>query len=153
MDSCAETSVSTDFCIFCKNLIPSRSTLPCSALRVSLETEGNGQSHPFAPWSKCKKRSRREHLRLRFDPFSKLRHHSTPYCCLNSDDVLLLRHRAAGRSWTRRLLRAELRHQSVYLRFAGLVQRAAQRYLRFTQSEFLHLFQLGAHQPRGGRGP
>ena len=24
------------------------------ALRVSLETEGNGQSHPFAPWSKCK---------------------------------------------------------------------------------------------------
>ena len=41
-------------------------TLPCSTLRVSLETEGNGQSHPFAPWSKCKKRSRREHLRLRF---------------------------------------------------------------------------------------
>ena len=30
-------------------------TLPCSTLRVSLETEGNGQSHPFAPWSKCKK--------------------------------------------------------------------------------------------------
>ena len=46
-------------------------SLPCSALRVSLETEGNGQSHPFAPWSKCKKRSRREHLRLRFDPFFK----------------------------------------------------------------------------------
>ena len=83
MDSCAKTSVSTDFCIFCKNLIPSRSTLPCSTLRVSLETEGNGQSHPFAPWSKCKKRSRREHLRLRSYPFSKLRHHSTPYCCLN----------------------------------------------------------------------
>ena len=40
-------------------------TLPCSTLRVSLETEGNGQSHPFTPWSKCKKRSRREHLRLR----------------------------------------------------------------------------------------
>ena len=40
-------------------------TIPCSTLRVSLETEGNGQSHPFAPWSKCKKRSRREHLRLR----------------------------------------------------------------------------------------
>ena len=51
------------------------------------------------------------------------------------------------------LFRAELRHQSVHLRFAGLVQCAAQRYLRFTQSEFLHLFQLGAHQPRGGRGP
>ena len=128
-------------------------TLPCSTLRVSLETEGNGQSHPFAPWSKCKKRSRREHLRLRFDPFSKLRHQSTPYCCLNSADVLLLRHQAAGRRQTRRLLRAELRHQSVHLCLTGLVQCAAQRYLRFTQSEFLHLFQLGAHQPRGGRGP
>ena len=128
-------------------------TLPCSTLRVSLETEGNGQSHPFVPWSKCKKRSRREHLRLYSYPFSRPRHHSTPYCCLNSDDVLLLKHRAAGRSQTRRLLRAELSHQSVHLRFAGLVQCAAQRYLRFTQSEFLHLFQLGAHQPRGSRGP
>ena len=88
MDSCAESSVSTDFCIFCKNLIPSRSTLPCSALRVSLETEGNGQSHPFAPWPEYKKRSRREHLRLRFDPFSKLRHHSTPYCCLNKSATM-----------------------------------------------------------------
>ena len=58
------------------------------ALRVSLETEGNGQSHPFAPWSKCKKRSRREHLRLHFDPFSKLRHHSTPYCCLNKSATM-----------------------------------------------------------------
>ena len=47
--------MSTDFCIFCKNLIPSRSALPCSALRVSLETEGNGQSHPFAPWPEYKK--------------------------------------------------------------------------------------------------
>ena len=63
-------------------------TLPCSTLRVSLETEGNGQSHPFTPWSKCKKRSRREHLRLRFDPFSKLRHHSTPYCCLNKSATM-----------------------------------------------------------------
>ena len=52
-----------------------------------------------------------------------------------------------------KLLRAELRHQSVHLRFAGLVQCAAQRYICFTQSEFLHLFQLGAHQPRGSRGP
>ena len=51
------------------------------------------------------------------------------------------------------LFRAELRHKSVHLRFAGLVPCAAQRYLRFTQSEFLHLFQLGAHQPRGSRGP
>ena len=41
-------------------------SLPCSTLRVSLETEGNGQSHPFAPWPEYKKRSRREHLRLRF---------------------------------------------------------------------------------------
>ena len=153
MDSCAKTSVSTDFCIFCKNLIPSRSTLPCSTLRVSLETGGNGQSHPFAPWPECKKRSRRCSLRLRFDPFSRLRHHSTPYCCLNSADVLLLRHRADRRSQTRRLLRAELSHQSVHLRFTGLVQCAAQRYLRFTQSEILHVFQLGAHQPRGSRGP
>ena len=48
----------------------------------------NGQSHPFAPWSKCKKRSRRYSLRLRFDPFSKLRHHSTPYCCLNKSATL-----------------------------------------------------------------
>ena len=63
-------------------------TLPCSTLRVSLETEGNGQSHPFAPWSKCKKRSRRYSLRLRFDPFSKLRHHSTPYCCLNKSATM-----------------------------------------------------------------
>ena len=101
MGSCTESSVSTDFCIFCKNLILSRSMLPCSALHASLKTEGSGQSHPFAPWSKCKKRNRREHLRLRFDPFSKLRHQSTPYCCLNSADVLLLRHRAAGRSQTR----------------------------------------------------
>ena len=60
----------------------------CSTLRVSLETEGNGQSHPFAPWSKCKKRSRREHLRLRFDSFSKLRYHSTPYCCLNKSATM-----------------------------------------------------------------
>lgn len=58
-------------------------TLPCSTLRVSSETEDNGQSHPFVPWSKCKKRSRREHLRLRFDPFSRLRHRLTPYCRLN----------------------------------------------------------------------
>jgi len=63
-------------------------TLPCSTLRVSLETEGNGQSHPFAPWSKCKKRSRRYSLLLRFDPFSKLRHHSTPYCCLNKSATM-----------------------------------------------------------------
>ena len=83
MDSCAKASVSTDFCIFCKNLIPSRSVLPCSTLRVSLEPEGNGQSHPFAPWPKCKKRSRREHLRLRFDPLSRLWHRSTSYCRLN----------------------------------------------------------------------
>ena len=41
-------------------------TLPCSTLRVSLETEGNGQSHPFAPWSKYKKRSHRCTLRLCF---------------------------------------------------------------------------------------
>ena len=63
-------------------------TLPCSTLRVSLETEGNGQSHPFAPWPEYKKRSRREHLRLRVDPFSKLRHHSTPYCCLNKSATM-----------------------------------------------------------------
>ena len=40
-----------------KNLIPSRSALPCSAFRVSLETEGNGQGHPFAPWPEYKKGS------------------------------------------------------------------------------------------------
>ena len=128
-------------------------TLPCSTLRVSLETEGDGQSHPFAPWSEYKKRSRREHLRLRFDPFSKLRHQSTPYCCLNSADVLLLRHRAAGRSQTRRPLRAELSHQSVHLRFAGLVQCTTQRHYRFVKVDILHLLQFGAHQPRGSRGP
>ena len=80
MDSCAETSVSTDFCIFCKNLIPSRSALPCSTLRVSLETEGNGQYHPFAPWPEYKKRSRRCSLRLRFYSFSRLQPHAAPYC-------------------------------------------------------------------------
>ena len=41
-----------------KNLIPSRSALPCSAFRVSLETEGNGQGHPFAPWPEYKKGGR-----------------------------------------------------------------------------------------------
>ena len=35
-----------------------------------------------------KKRSRRYSLRLRFDPFSKLRHHSTPYCCLNKSATM-----------------------------------------------------------------
>ena len=38
--------------------------------------------------SKCKKRNRRYSLRLRFDPFSKLRHHSTPYCCLNKSATM-----------------------------------------------------------------
>ena len=38
MDSCAGTSVSTDFFIFYKNLIPSRSALPCSALHIVSET-------------------------------------------------------------------------------------------------------------------
>ena len=47
-----------------------------------------GLTVTFAPWSKCKKRSRREHLRLRFDPFPKLRHHSTPYCCLNKSATM-----------------------------------------------------------------
>ena len=83
MDSCAETSVSTDFCIFGRNLIPSRSALPCSVLRISSETESNGQIHPFAPLLEYKKRSRRCSLRLRVAPFSRLRHHSVPYCCLN----------------------------------------------------------------------
>ena len=137
-------------------------TLPCSTLRVSLETEGNGQSHPFAPWSKCKKHSRREHLRLRFYPFSRLQLHAAPYCRLNQQRRFTFE---ASGGWTkptsargyrpasRRLLRAELSHQRIHLRLTGFVQCAAQRYLRFTQSEFLHLFQLGAHQPRGSRGP
>ena len=38
---------------------------------------------------------------------------------------------------SRRLLRAELSHQGVHLRLTGLVQCAAQRYLRFAQSEIL----------------
>ena len=46
---------------------------------------------------------------------------------------MLLRHRAAGRSQTRRLLRAELSHQSVHLRFAGLVQCTTQRHYRFVK--------------------
>ena len=75
-------------------------------------------------------------------------------CCISTDHTacasFLRRFSISARS---RLLRAELRHQSVHLRFAGLVQRAAQRHLRFTQSEFLQLFppaataRGAAHEP------
>ena len=131
-----ESVVLVSLCCFFAHIC-SRPSLLLSTDRVPRQTE----------------RSRREHLRLRFDPFSKLRHQSTPYCCLNSADVLLLRHRAAGRSQTRRLLRAEFSHQSVHLRFVGLVQCTTQRYYRFVKVDILHLLQFGAHQPRSGRGP
>ena len=120
------------------------------------------EAHLSALRLEGKKRSRREHLRLRFYPFSRHRPHAAPYCRLNQQRRFTFE---ASGGWTkpasargyrpvsRRLLRAELSHQRIHLRLTGLVQCAAQRYLRFTQSEFLHLFQLGAHQPRGSRGP
>ena len=162
MDSCAETSVSTDFCIFCKNLIPSRSALPCSTLHAISET-----------WNYCRSPSVRTMIgRQKAQPqrtsatalLSALMASASRSTILPSKPVTMLFFEASG-GWTkptsaqgyrqtsRRLLRAELRHQSIHLRLTGLVQCAAQRYLRFTQSEFLHLFQLGAHQPRGSRGP